>query len=302
VIYPTGEQYEISAGGCTAVVTEVGATLRSLTMGGHDILHGFAVETSPTGGRGQQLLPWPNRIRDGRYVFDGVTQQLPLSEPARHNASHGLGRNVPWVLFDRHPDQVTLRLRIYTQPGWPGILEARITYTVGADGLTVDVTATNLGSSPLPYGYGAHPYLTVGEKVVDDVTLTIPAASYLAVDDRLLPTELLPVEKTSFDWRTGRRMADASLDTAFTDLSRDAGGRWEVSVALADRCTYLWGDGGTNWVQVFSGGPYRDWSVAVEPMTCGPNAFNEGPTHADLIVLQPGATTSCSWGICERPA
>ena len=147
MIYPTGEQYEISAGGCTAVVTEVGATLRSLTMGGHDILHGFAVETSPTGGRGQQLLPWPNRVRDGRYVFGGVTQQLPLSEPARHNASHGLGRNVPWVLFHRHPDRVTLRLRIYTQPGWPGILEARITYAVGANGLTVDVTATSRHSS-----------------------------------------------------------------------------------------------------------------------------------------------------------
>jgi aldose 1-epimerase len=302
VIYPTGEQYEISADGCVAVVTELGATLRSLAIGGHDVVHGFAVDASPVGGRGQQLVPWPNRIRDGRYIFEGVTQQLALGEPARHNASHGLGRHVPWLLFDRQPDQVTLRLRIYPQPGWPGVLETRITYTVGADGLTVDVTATNFGSGPIPYGYGAHPYLTVGENVVDDVTLTIPAASYLTVDDRLLPTELLPVEGTEFDWRTGRRIADASVDTAFTDLSRDANGRWEVSVTLGDRCTYLWGDAGTHWVQVFTGGPYRDWSVAVEPMTCGPDAFNEGQTHADLIVLQPGATTSCSWGIGERPA
>jgi aldose 1-epimerase len=302
VIYPTGEQYEISAGGCTAIVTELGASLRSLAMGGHDVVRGFVVDASPTGGRGQQLVPWPNRIRDGRYVFEGVSQQLALSEPARHNASHGLGRHVPWLIFDEQPDQVTLRLRIYPQPGWPGILEARITYTVAADGLTVDVTATNLGPGPIPYGYGAHPYLTVGEDVVDDVTLTIPAASYLAVDDRLLPTELLSVAGTEFDWRSGRRIADASVDTAFTDLTRDADGRWEVSVALADRCTYLWGDAGTHWVQVFTGGPYRDRSVAVEPMTCGPDAFNEGPTHRDLTVLEPGATTSCSWGIGERPA
>jgi aldose 1-epimerase len=302
VIYPTGEQYEISAGGCTAIVTELGATLRGLAMGGHDVVHGFAVDASPTGGRGQQLVPWPNRIRDGRYVFGCLTQQLALTEPARHNASHGLSRHVPWLIFDEQPDQVTLRLRIYPQPGWPGILESRITYTVAADGLTVDVTATNLGPGPIPYGYGAHPYLTVGEDVVDDLTLTIPAERYLAVDDRLLPTELLSVAGTEFDWRAGRRIADASVDTAFTDLTRDANGRWEVSVALADRCTYLWGDAGTHWVQVFTGGPYRDWSVAVEPMTCGPDAFNEGPTHRDLIVLEPGATTSCSWGIGERPA
>jgi aldose 1-epimerase len=302
VIYPTGEQYEISADGCTAVVTEVGATLRSLAVSGHDLVHGFAADVSPTGGRGQQLLPWPNRIRDGRYVFDNVSQQLSLTEPARHNASHGLARHVPWLLFDRQPDQVTLRLRIYPQPGWAGILEASLTYTVAAHGLTVDVTATNLGSGPIPYGYGAHPYLTVGENVVDDISLTIPAASYLAVDDRLLPTQLHPVEGTDLDWRTGRRIADASLDTAFTDLSRDADGRWEVSVTLADRCTYLWGDSATHWVQVFTGGPYRNWSIAVEPMTCGPDAFNEGPTHADLIGLEPGATTSCSWGIGERPA
>jgi aldose 1-epimerase len=302
VIYPTGEQYEISAGGCTAIVTELGATLRGLAMGGHDVVHGFAVDASPTGGRGQQLVPWPNRIRDGRYVFGGLTQQLALTEPARHNASHGLSRHVPWLIFDEQPDQVTLRLRIYPQPGWPGILESRITYTVAADGLTVDVTATNLGPGPIPYGYGAHPYLTVGEDVVDDLTLTIPAERYLAVDDRLLPTELLSVAGTEFDWRAGHRIADASVDTAFTDLTCDANGRWEVSVALADRCTYLWGDAGTHWVQVFTGGPYRDWSVAVEPMTCGPDAFNEGPTHRDLIVLEPGATTSCSWGIGERPA
>jgi len=300
VIAPTGEQYEISADGCTAVVTELGATLRSMTVDGRDVVHGFPVDVSPSGGRGQQLVPWPNRIRDGRYEFEGRTQQLALTEPARHNASHGLGRHVAWKLVDRQPHRVTLGLRIYPQPGWPGTLDAQIGYRVGADGLTVDATATNIGARPVPYGYGAHPYLTVGEDTVDEVSLTIPAASYLAVDDRLLPTEVLPVEDTDLDWRAGRQLGDASLDTAFTDLARDDDGRWEVSVALGERCSYLWGDAATHWVQVFTGGPYRDWSIAVEPMTCGPNAFNPGPTHADLIVLQPGESTACRWGVGSR--
>jgi aldose 1-epimerase len=300
VINPTGEQYEIAGGGWTAVVTELGATLRSLTADGRDVVHGFDVDASPSGGRGQQLVPWPNRIRDGKYEFEGKTQQLALTEPARHNASHGLSRHVAWRLVDRQLDRVTLGLRIFPQPGWPGILDAQLSYAVGDDGLSVDVSATNVGPSPVPYGYGAHPYLTVGEETVDEVSVTIPAGSYLAVDDRMLPTEVLPVEGTDFDWRAGRQIGSASLDTAFTDLSRDAEGRWEVSVTLGERCSFLWGDADTHWAQVFTGGPYRNWSIAVEPMTCGPNAFNAGPTHADLIVLQPGESTSCHWGIGSR--
>ena len=100
-IAPTGEQYEIVSGGHRAVVTEVGATLRSYAVDGVDVVRGFAEDETVKGGRGQNLLPWPNRIRDGKYTFAGQSHQLALSEPARHNASHGLARYVPWVLTDR---------------------------------------------------------------------------------------------------------------------------------------------------------------------------------------------------------
>ena len=113
------------------MVTEVGATLRSYQVDGRDVVHGFAVDEVVKGGRGQNLLPWPNRIRDGRYTFDGVDQQLALSEPARHNASHGLARHVPWVLVDHTGDAVTQRVRVFPQPGWPGILEATVTHRLG---------------------------------------------------------------------------------------------------------------------------------------------------------------------------
>jgi aldose 1-epimerase len=297
---PSGEQYEISSGSQRAIVTEVGATLRSLSVEGRDVVRGFGLDEMSTAGRGQNLVPWPNRIRDGRYTFNGVTHQLALTEPARHNATHGLARYVPWVLVDKQPDAVTNRVRIHPQPGWPGTLEAMITHRLGEDGLTVTVEATNIGAGELPFGYGAHPYLTVGESRVDEVAVIVPAASYLEVDDRLLPIKISSVDGTVYDLRRGPVLGSVSLDTAMTDLARDPDGRWRVELALGDRYAELWGDETMDWVQVFTGGPHRDWSIAVEPMTCGPDAFNAGPTHSDMKVLAPGETFVGQWGISGR--
>ena len=297
---PTGEQYEINSGNHRAVVTEVGATLRRFSVDGRDVVHGFDVTETIKGGRGQNLIPWPNRIRDGRYTFNGVTQQLALTEPARHNASHGLARYVPWVLVEQQADTVVNRVRIHPQPGWSGTLDATITHRISAEGLMVTVEATNLSDEELPFGYGAHPYLTVGESSVDEVALTVPAASYLEVDDRLLPARLSAVDGTVYDLRRSTVLGSANLDTAMTDLTRDSDGRWRIRLTLGDRYAELWGDETFAWTQVFTGGPNRDAGVAVEPMTCGPNAFNAGPTHDDLRVLAPQETFVGQWGITGR--
>jgi aldose 1-epimerase len=297
---PTGNQYEITSGTSRAVVTEVGATLRSFTVEGRDLVRGFGVEDRISGGKGQNLLPWPNRIRDGRYEFNGATQQLALTEPARQNAIHGLARYVPWVLIDKQQDAITNRTRVYPQPGWPGVLEATITHRVGEEGLTVTVQATNLGAEDVPFGYGAHPYLTVGESTVDEISVTVPAASYLEVDDRLLPAKISPVGGTEYDLRSGSVLGSLNLDTALTDLARDSDGRWRVRIALGDRYTELWGDETMQWTQLFTGGPSRHASIAVEPMTCGPDAFNAGLTHDGLRVLAPDEVFTGEWGISGR--
>lgn len=294
---PTGEQFEIASGAHRAVVTEVGATLRSYTVQGRDVVHGFAVDEIPKGGRGQQLIPWPNRIRDGKYSFDGVDQQLALTEPARHNASHGLARHIPWVATEQADDRVTLRARVFPQPGWPGTLEANLTFGVAEDGLTVTVDAQNLGTTAFPFGYAAHPYLSVGEERVDDISVRVPASSYLEVDDRLLPARVSTVDGTEWDLREPTPIGSRLLDTAMTALERGTDGRWRVELSHGERTAELWADEAFGWVQVFTGGPYRTWSLAVEPMTCGPNAFNAGPTHTDLLVLQPDQHFTAQWGI-----
>jgi aldose 1-epimerase len=295
--HPTGDQYEIAFAQQQAVVTEVGATLRVYRVDGRDVLRGFAENEVIHGGRGQQLLPWPNRVRDGKYTFAGSAQQLDLSEPTRHNAIHGLVRHLAWILVSQTASSVTQRARVYPQPGWPGVLEATITHTVDADGLTVEVMATNIGAVSLPFGYAAHPYLSVGEDAVDDIVLELPADSFLEVDDRLLPIAVKPVQDTEKDFRSAHALGSVGLDTAYTGLRRADDGRWRVKLARGQRSAELWGDQTMSWLQVFTGDERRDISLAVEPMTCGPDAFNEGPTHADLIVLEPGESFSGRWGI-----
>lgn len=298
--HPSGEQYEIVSGAHRAVLTEVGATLRTYEVGGAEVVRGFGVDEMPRGGRGQQLLPWPNRIRDGKYTFGGVEQQLALSEPARHNASHGLVRWVVWDLQDRSEDSVTQRVRVFPQPGWPGTIDARLTHTVADDGLTVDLHVRNIGTTPVPFGYAAHPYLSVGETVVDEVSLTVPADACLEVDDRLLPVAVHSVEDTPYDLRSGTPVGERNLDTALTGLSRESDGRWRARLELGDRYAELWAGAGMEWAQVFTGGPHRDRAIAVEPMTCGPNAFNEGPTYDGMVTLDPGEAYGCSWGVQGR--
>lgn len=286
-ILPTGHQYRIESGPYAAVVTEVGATLRSLTHEGQEVLWTFTEDEAPRASMGHQLLPWPNRIRDGRYTFDGVDYQVPVNEVARNNAIHGLGSNHAWRLLSHGPDEVVLGTVIYPQQGWGGVLAVEICHVVDDGGLTVIVTARNVGARAVPYGYGAHPYLALDPATA---TITTPFEREIVVDDRLLPVSLGEVS-AEHDFRKPRIIGDLALDNAFRV---DEGG-WEVTVSDDGRTTTMWTDATMPWGQLFIP-PTRD-ALAVEPLTCAANAYNEGPTHEALIVLDPGAETTSKWGI-----
>jgi galactose mutarotase-like enzyme len=107
----TGRQLELRADGASAVVTEVGASVRVLRLGGREVLDGVSRSEPALGGQGQALVPWPNRLRDGRYHFAGCELHLPLTEPEKGNAIHGLGRFVPWEIAEVAPERATVRLR-----------------------------------------------------------------------------------------------------------------------------------------------------------------------------------------------
>jgi aldose 1-epimerase len=296
VTAPSGEQFEIRYGDQRAVVTEVGATIRQYDVSAHAVLDGFDESEVSGGGRGNHLVPWPNRVRDGRYVHDGRQQQLALTEPANGNAIHGLGRWANWRLAERSDSSVELGLRIHPQPGWPTVLDVSVVVELGADGLSVTTTARNSGAASAPYGTGAHPYLTVGGATVDTATLLLPAATYLQPDDRGIPVGPQPVAGTAYDFRESRAIGGLVLDTAYRDIERDGDGRWRVRLAGPDRAATLWADAAYTWIQVFTGDTLSRprTGLAVEPMTCGPDAFNTGE---GLVVLEPGASHRGQWGI-----
>lgn len=302
-VAPTGEQVELVHGDQRAVVVEVGGGLRAYAAGQRELLDGYDVDAMSTSGRGQLLIPWPNRLQDGRYEFDGRRHQLALSEPEHGNAIHGLVRWTRWFVREREADRVLLEHVLHPQPGYPFSLTVEVEYALAADGLSVRTTATNIGVDACPYGAGVHPYLTVGTPSVDAAILTSPGATVIRSDDRGLPVGTDRVERTPFDFRRARAIAATTLDHAFTDLERGDDGLARVELRHPDGSgVVLWVDEGYRYLMLFTGDPLPDVrrrSLAVEPMTCPPNAFRTGES---LVRLEPGETHTARWGLTPRRA
>jgi aldose 1-epimerase len=296
---PSGEQYEIALGDQRAVVTEVGAGLRAYSVDGEDVIDGYDADAMAAGGRGQVLAPWPNRLQDGSYEFDGRLYQLPLNEREHSNAIHGLVRWLAWRASEHEPHRVVLGHVLHAQPGYPFSLELEIEYELSARGLTVRATATNVGSATCPYGCGAHPYLTLGGETIDDVLLRVPARTAVRSDDRGIPVGSVAVDGTELDFRAARRVGKAKLDNGYTDLERDRTGVARVTVESGERGRTLWVDDGYPYVMVFTGDipAVQRHGLAVEPMTCPPNAFRSGDS---LVILEPGDAHSATWGVSAR--
>lgn len=297
---PSGRQHELTLGDQRVVVVEVGGGLRTYSAGDWDLLDGYREDEMAASGRGQPLVPWPNRIRDGRYRFGGSDLQLALSEPASHNACHGLVRFANWIAAERSQRRLVMEHRLHPQPGYPFSLSLSLAYGLSEAGLEVTMAARNDGAAPCPFGAGMHPYFGVGTTTVDEVTLCVPAARRLLTDDRGIPTGEEPVEGTEYDFRAARPLRTLELDTPYTGLECDADGRARVTLASpgGERRLAVWLGEGFDHVMVFSGDTLpedrRRRGLAVEPMTCPPNAFATGN---GVRVLAPGESFSAAWGI-----
>lgn len=298
---PTGASWRLVRGEQSVTVVQLGGALRDYVVNGRPLLDGFSAGSAVTGGRGQLLVPWPNRVAGGRYRFGDQDLQLALTEPEKDNAIHGLLRWCLWRLLARTDDAVRVGTTLCPQPGYPFLLEVCAEYRLGPDGLETAVFATNAGTGPAPYGVGQHPYLTVGTELVDTALLTVPARYLLRTDDRGLPIGQEPVDGSAHDFRAARPIGDLRLDTAFTGLDRGLDGRAVVRLAHPSglRGVDLWLGEGTRYVQVYTGDTLaeperRRRGVAVEAMSCPPDAFRSG---TDLTVLKPGSTHVLRWGL-----
>jgi aldose 1-epimerase len=293
-------EVHLRAGGARLAVDLRGGGLRSLTVGDWAVLDGYARGAVPKGRRGGVLLPWPNRLRDGRWQWAGRTLQLDVASPAAPNATHGLVSWQPWAVLDASAGRATVGAVVEARPGYPFRLAAALDYALAADRLAVTLRVRNAGAEPAPFGAGMHPYLAVGADAdggIGKATLELPATTALDLDGGL-PTG----GRRPFDGAVGR-IGDRALDDAVTDLRRDGGG-WARTVLTgpAGRLE-LAVDAAWGWLQVYTADQLppgeRRRSLAVEPMTCPPNALADG---VDLVVLAPGAEWSGTWTLGWQPA
>jgi aldose 1-epimerase len=291
-------QYELHLGDQEAVVTEVGAALRVYHVDGRDVVVPFAADEIAGAFHGAVLVPWPNRLRDGQYTFDGVHYQVPVTEPARRTALHGLAVWERWSAIEQESHRVTLRLDLVPTPGYPFPLRSTVTYELTEDGLAVTLTTCNLGRRDAPYGAGFHPWLSPGEGALDAATLSLDADSWVPTDDRLLPTGRVPVP-AALDFRAGRLLGALTLDDAFVDPTFTDGLSWLRLTGSDGRTAAVWMDSsGTSW-QLCTGDAIeppeqRRRGLAAEPMTCVADAFRTGD---DLARLGSGEEHTLTWGM-----
>lgn len=299
---PAGRQFRIQHGNTSAVVTEEGAGLREFVVNGTEVLYTFGPNEISPNSNGQVLIPFPNRLDQGAYTFEGVAQQLPLSEPANNNAIHGLTRWLNWSVSEQGADSVQLSLVLHGQPGYPFVLAVKETYRVSPGTLTVTTTATNVGTADLPYGVGHHPYVAVGTDLINPDTLHLPANAYFLTNSRLIPQlPAVSVQGTPFDFRTPHTIGTTVMDTGFTDLIFDPDGFFRVKLSApgGKKAVTVFADRHHQFLQIYTGDTLSDATkrriaLAVEPYTCAADAFNNG---LGLLVLRPNQSFTSTWGI-----
>lgn len=294
---PNGQIIALAAGQYSAGIATVGAGIQNLRFEGRDLVLPFDPDLVPHAYAGKTLAPWPNRIGSGTYVFEGREYSVPVNEASTGTALHGLVVWDEWHVASVSDSAVVLEHTLHGQPGYPHQLLLRAEFSLSADaGLSVEIRAVNTGRTAAPYGVSSHPYLTVGQIPVDRCEVGFTASRVLMTDERLLPVNLKDTAGTDFDFSQPRVLGSMSLDHAFTGLPDDG---WHVILRnpATGESTVLSspaGPCGSRWLQVYSGEELGRLGMAVEPMSCPPDAFNTG---TDLVVLEPGSGHCFSYSI-----
>ena len=259
--------------------------------------------TAPTrcapSGRGQVLIPWPNRLEDGSYEFDGRRHQLALTSRRHTTRSTASCAGRPGASAQREPHRVVIEHVLHPQPGYPFSLALRIEYSLSDAGLSVRRRRRTSGPTPVrTEAVRIRTYCSARRRSTR-LVLRVPGRTVLCSDDRGLPTGTASVDGTEYDFR---RAEAHRRDEARQLLHRPRAGRRRSRARRARRS-----ESGTRsrsgptsryaYLMLFTGDPLPDVnrrSLAVEPMTCPPNAFRTGEA---LIRLEPGGSFTSSWGI-----
>jgi len=280
------KKVQISLNEVSAVISTEGAALIGLSVNNF-----YLIEPNTRDGlyAGKILAPWPNRIKDGKYTFNKKDYQLPINEVSKNNSLHGLVANCLWEVLFQSESKVVLQYLLNQPDIYPGKLQLQVTYEIIESGIEITVLSENIGDISAPYGVSIHTYLVAGARLKNnELNLQIPADQFLEVEaERLLPIKLQPVAGTNFDFIDSKKILDLFIDHAFkysSDYPRS------ISLINAeDQGAEVIFDDQSKWIQIHTADRNLQadsrMAVAIEPMTCPPDAFSSG---IDLIVLEPG--------------
>lgn len=277
--------------------------MRAYRVDGHDVLHPYHASSMCDGAHGAPLIPWPNRLADGRYTFDGGEHQVALSEPEKHNAIHGFLRWRNWTAVVHERSRAVMATRLHPLQGWPHTLDIAVEYSLDDDGLTTEIRATNIGQGPCPFGAGQHPYLSPGSGLIDGCSLQLEAKTRIATDsERQLPTGREAVHGTDYDFNSPRPLGDQEIDFAFTDLERDEDGRAWARLTRPDGSRVeLWVDQAFPIIEIYTADTLaperRRTGLGCEPMSCPPNGLATGE---GILRIEPGESFVGRWGVRAR--
>ena len=302
------EEITLASGDLRLRVSPFGASLRGLwreTEGGQkqEIITGYTGAKGKVGGQGDVLIPFPGRVRDGRYTFDGNTYEMARNDKDGPNAIHGFLRLVAWETPAQTGNWVRFAASLdpAAHPGYPFGLRATVLYMLDQNRFSCRYTLENTGEQAAPVAIGFHPYFTVGGESINADTLHLPFQSTLEMAN-LLPTgQVVPVEGTSFDFQQPHSIGDTVFNTCFLNPIRDTDGLLRIRLADASdgNALTVWMDDTFNYVVLYSGDPlpepHRRRSLAIEPMTCASDAFNH--PEWGLVRLAPGQTFAGAWGV-----
>ena len=294
----SGRVYRLRHHDQTALVGGVAATLLSWRVGGTELLLTHSPDDVGEGYQGKTILPWPNRIDHGTYTFGGTEYVVPINEPARDTALHGLLSFTEWQPVKHSHNRLVLETQQHPTYGYPFHLTFRLEYELDDGGVRSTLTARNIGDTAAPFGTANHTYIAAPDGTrINDMGLQLGADTYYVVNDRLIPTGTAPVAGTKYDFRDRRTIGATVMDTAFTGLPRDSDGLATVSFTRpGGHDVDLVLDGGYDYLQVYTddapqGHPPRS-GLTVEPVSCAPDAFNNGD---GLVVLDPGKQWHGTW-------
>ncbi len=298
-----------------AVVSPWGAALRRYSLleaegSETDVVWGYSGGGQKRGGQGDVLIPFPGRVAEGRYSFDGRTFQLERNDKEGPNAIHGFVRTLPWAVRDLQPAGVTFEVTLdadaYGRRGYPFTLAISVSYSLQQEGLACSFSLRNAGRPAAPVGVGFHPYFTVGTARIDEAEARIPCAGYLEFNDRLAPTgAVLDVAETEWDYRRYRRIGVRRFNHCYVNLERDAEGMATASLRHegSGRAIDIVMDRSFSAVVVYTGDAIADVprrALAIEPMTCATDALNHpewglkrllpAESFAGRYLVRPGRT------------